>query len=95
MAVSSQGMQNHFRAKSANWLANYRTCQPRFQFHQVEPWNEVVMNQVRKTWSTNAIKALTDTLDQLMARKVAVEYSHRGHYLTWKANFCGIRTKSP
>ena len=58
------------------WLTNYRTCQPRFQFHRVVPWNKIVTNQVRKTWSTNAIKASADTLDQLMARKVAMEYSH-------------------
>ena len=44
-------------------------------------------NWVRKTWSTNTIKASTDTLDQLMVRKVTMEYRHRGHYLTWKANF--------
>ena len=30
--VSSQGLQDHFRAKSANWLAGYTDCQPRFQF---------------------------------------------------------------
>ena len=33
-AVSSQGMQDHFRAKSANWLAGWlarcRNCQPHF-----------------------------------------------------------------
>ena len=28
MAVSSQGMQDHLGAKSANWLS----CQPQFQF---------------------------------------------------------------
>ena len=35
--VSSQGIQDHFGAKSANWLAGYRKCKPRFQFHQVKP----------------------------------------------------------
>ena len=39
--MSSQGMQDHFGANSANWLAdwltNCRTCQPRFQFHQAKP----------------------------------------------------------
>ena len=30
-AVSSQGMQDHFGAKFANWLAGYRNCQPHFQ----------------------------------------------------------------
>ena len=36
-AVSSQGMQDHFGANSANsWLANYLNFQPRFQFHQAK-----------------------------------------------------------
>ena len=36
--VKSKGMQDHnFGAKSANWLAGYRNCQPRFQFHQAKP----------------------------------------------------------
>ena len=56
MALSSQEMQDHFGAKSANWLTNwltdqltnYRTYQPHFQIHLVEPWNEVVTNYVRK-----------------------------------------------
>ena len=40
MAVSSQGMQDHVGAKSANWLASWQAgqlcCQPRFQFHEVK-----------------------------------------------------------
>ena len=31
-AMSSKGMQDHFGAKSANWLAGYMGCQPLFQF---------------------------------------------------------------
>ena len=30
-------MEGHFGTKSANWLAGYRNCQPRFQFHQAKP----------------------------------------------------------
>ena len=32
VAVSSQGMQDHFGAKSATWLTGYTDCQPCFQF---------------------------------------------------------------
>ena len=32
VAVSTQGMQDHLGAKSANWLASWLSCQPRFQF---------------------------------------------------------------
>ena len=43
MAVSSQGMQDYFGVKSANWLAGYMDCQPRFQFPEprLQPCNEV------------------------------------------------------
>ena len=36
MAVPSQGMQDHVGAKSANWLASWLCCQPRFQFHEIK-----------------------------------------------------------
>ena len=29
-------MQDHLGAKSANWLAGWLCCQPRFQFHEVK-----------------------------------------------------------
>ena len=35
-AASSQGMQDHLGAKSANWLAGYMNCQPRFQFPETK-----------------------------------------------------------
>ena len=37
VAVSSQGMQDHFGAKSANWLAMYRNCQSCFQVLDPRP----------------------------------------------------------
>ena len=37
MAVSSQGMQDHLGAKSANWLC----CQLHFQFPDSKPQSEV------------------------------------------------------
>ena len=61
--MSSQGMQDHFGAKSANWQAMYRNCQPRFQVletSQAEPCNEVetfserwklLINAVEKSYS--------------------------------------------
>ena len=71
MAVSSQGMQDHFGAKSANWLTNwltnYRTCQPRFQCHRAKPGRTLEQGCDELGSKTNAIKASTDTLDQLMA----------------------------
>ena len=40
VAMSSQGMQDHVGAKSANWLASWLAgqlcCQPRFQFYEVK-----------------------------------------------------------
>ena len=33
--MSSQGMQDHLGAKSANWLAGQLCCQPHFQFHEI------------------------------------------------------------
>ena len=44
-AVSSQGIRDHFGAKSANWLASCQNCQSRFQFHKTYSMFHV-------TWTT-------------------------------------------
>ena len=63
--MSSQGMQYHFGAKSANWLAGYRIVNLASNFLDptwAEPWNEV--ETCCHEWSADA------TLNQRYSSKI-------------------------
>ena len=65
-AVSSQRMRDHFGAKSTNWLAGYRNCQHRFQFHQsrLEPWNEVETSVTSGQMHTKENRVHVESIDK-------------------------------